>query len=477
MSCDNSSKSEALVYLRRAKGGGTGSVIWSWDYYEMASLPTNDNVRYSVKPESKNIPLHEIGNNRYHDVICKSTHIAYKIGGDSRTAAIRTGDGIGQKEKNEETTNNPCVYLFVSSKNFYERLPECWPWSCRRWTKEIKKNDKDEKVVTYFAYSATGGKNSVASPANLNLTIVESDGITENKSIPLYKVTKNDFPEDEEPQHISNAYLFYKTVDTATGSEEDPIEEEILNKCGCEAGTVQIKLATEFFPVLCDGVCKLVIKFGYLCYSETDGDYVLGKAIKKLISPFWTCRINEYIYLFDQDQDHRPLLASLRLTLDGTETKDLEVFDKDATNKTVVVTGQDYNVTVSNDVYSQIPWNKCDKPRGDNEYIASYSDIMGKAEKYLSAHSRCCDYCTKADQDGQITYFVNSYCTALDSECSGESYVDIESECGGGGGSSAGGTSTISGGSGTDTTTGALGGDYRAVTGDTGYGGPTTGFF
>jgi len=469
MSCDNSSKSEALVYLRRAKGGGTGSIIWSWDYYEMASLPTNDNVRYNVKPESKNIPLHEIGNNKYRDVICKSTHIAYKIGGDSRTAAIRTGDGIGQKEKSEETSNNPCVYLFVSSKNFYERLPECWPWSCRRWTKEITKDSNGDKVISYFAYSATGSKNSVASPANLNLTIAESNGITENTSIPIYKITKNEFPQDTEPQHISNAYLFYKTVNIASGS----IQEEVLNKCGCESGTVQIKLAVELFPVLCDGVCKLVIKFGYLCYSEVDGNYTLGKAVKKLISPFWTCRINEYIYLYDQEQEHRPLLASLRLTLDGTETRDMEVFDNDATNKTVVVTGQDYNVVLSNRVYVQIPWNKCDRPRSDNEYVASYSDIIGKAEKYLSAHNRCCDYCTRVNEDGQITYFVNSYCTALDSECSGESYVDIQSECSSG----SGGSSTISGGGGTDTTAGGLGGDYGAMSGDTGYGGPMTGFF
>ena len=179
-------------------------------------------------------------------------------------------------------------------------------------------------------------------------------------------------------------------------------------------------------------------------------------------------------------QEHRPLLASLRLTLDGTETRDMEVFNNDATNKTIVITGQDYNVTFSNGVYTQVPWNKCDRPRGDNEYSASYSDIIGKAEKYLLAHSRCCDYCTKADQDGQITYFVNSYCTALDSECSGESYVDIESECGSSGGSGSGGSSgtgTISGGAGNDTITGGFGSDYGAIGGDTGYGGPMTGFF
>jgi hypothetical protein len=156
MSCDDIEGTEVLVYVRRATGGGTGGVTYKWDYYQMASLPTNDNVRYrTVKlrdKDSPTIPLHEIGNNRYEDMVCKSTHLAYKVGAFNRSAVISPGEAKNPVDKLKESSTNKCVLLMTSSNNFYQRLPECWPWSCRRWTIDIIDVKDEQGNVTGYNY-------------------------------------------------------------------------------------------------------------------------------------------------------------------------------------------------------------------------------------------------------------------------------------------------------------------------------------
>lgn len=298
MSCKELDKSDPLVYIRRTNGGSsTGGVIYSWDYYFMSSLPTNDNVRYSrpkdMDGDKMSIPLHEIGNNRYQDVVCKSTHLAYSIGPVWRSAPIAVGDAKNLVDQTYlETTDNPCVLLFTSSANFYQRLPECWPWSCRRWTREITKSEDNEKIVTYYKQNTNGEKVVVNNVPVLSVALTDYNGTNHSATYGIYTTTKNTYGEFEDPQKTMTGYLFYETPVIVEETEEDPIDSEILNKCGCEIGTTKIKMGLEIIPVLCRGTCKLLFKAAYTCYSD-DTKYKSGYGTKRVVSPYWSCRINE----------------------------------------------------------------------------------------------------------------------------------------------------------------------------------------
>lgn len=349
MSCNDIGKSENLIYIRRTNGGSsTGGVIYSWDYHLMASMPTNDNVRYQKNKDEGNpsIQLHEISNNRYEDVICKSTHLAYLIGGFSRSAPIPVNGGKNEIEKLNETTNNACVLLFTSSSNFYRRLPECWPWSCRRWTREVTRKCNGEIETDYYYYQDPYGtkveygdfsdkkefqpKQIPKLQLNFYNNAVEPDEGSAFQ-FDIETVTKDEYPDNctSTPSnpvdiHLNKNYFnghLYKEV-LVIEKDEYSIDEEILKAYGCTDTDEKIKLGVEIFPILCNGICKLVIKFASLCYdSKTSSNYTIGIGTKKLVSPFWSCRINEGITLYKPTNqiyylDHLPYETKDAITIE-----------------------------------------------------------------------------------------------------------------------------------------------------------------
>jgi hypothetical protein len=500
MSCRELDRPDPLVYIRRTTGGGVGGVIYAWDYYLMASLPTNDNVRYSMHENadgSAATPLHEINNNRYNDVVCKSTHVAYRIGGFSRSAPIAIGDAKNDVDKQKETTDNGCILMIVSSSNFYARLPECWPWSCRRWTAEgsgalvatgaknkdgeelykavhkviwYKEDEKGEKVQVdkheYYRES-----NSKTDPATtwdkqepisskmpkitISIAAPSGDESTTVISLPVFKITKDTYSSDigiasqEKNIKMSNVSMMeigtpdvmfgarfetvkYKTASKKQNGEYDKLSDAILKNCNCADSTKQIKVGVEIFPVLCNGKCKLVIKFGFLCYDQIDGKPSAGRSTKRLISPFWSCRMNEIIYLTNEEVENRPIIASLFVGLDGTELKDKENLGIPITandNDLYILTGQDYYQATVDNKLTQVPYNYADGPSIKIDYPKNQGESFGKTPTYLMADASCCSYCKTADKDGVITFSNNLYCNALDPECKGDPYGVYDDPC------------------------------------------------
>jgi len=476
MSCRELDRSDPLVYVRRTRGGGVNGVIYNWDYYLMASLPTNDNVRYSIPDQQEDtgsVPLHEIGNNRYENMVCKSTHQAYRIGGYSLDGPIGTGEGTTAVEKLQENTDNGCVLLLVSSNNFYQRMPECWPWSCRRWTKEIigtKDNTgKETKTDYYYTQDTNGNKVSVTSVSVpiFSLSLKDFKGNSYGKSYPVYKVTKNTYSGDPKEPETMIGSVYYKSDPFITKTGDSVISADEAKLCNCPTNTQQVWMMAEVFPVLCRGVCKLVIKAGYGCKTK-DGQQSTGRSGKILISPFWSCRINEsFEILADLNKTGiRTVIGSVTATLNGTDYANQESFGA-AGNGPLVVTGADYYIDKVNGVSTQVLWNICDKPKSIVYYEKESGENFGKANTYLSTDD-CCKYCKSADQDGNITFSNNLYCSALDKECDGNTYADISDPCSG----SSGGGST--GGGGGTTVPGAGGGDIIGP-GGSATGGSSTG--
>lgn len=524
MSCRETDKPEVLVYVRRTTGGGVNGVIYNWDYYLMASLPTNDNVRYS-RPEhwqsdKPEIPLHEIGNNRYEDMVCKSTHLAYRVGGFNRLGAIEIDGAKNEVDKKKETTDNPCVLLLVSSSNFYARLPECWPWSCRRWTAEIsgeydKTTGKSKKIIKYFKEDQDGKKVAVTDIPYINISVKGEGGVNISATKKIYKVTKDTYGSDitkgggtnpdpitilppgvaEEQETMNGSFYQAQTLMTASKNEEGDYEEfsdEILELYKCGQGTKEIKFGIEIFPVLCRGTCKLVIKMGYMCYDKIGGTPKGGRSGKRLISPFWSCRINEEFSLYREAtpgqeptsaEQNRPSMATAKVYLNATDLMGQEDFGPDEIGKTkqlTVITGSDYYHDIINNQKYRIPWNTCDGPPRRIYYGRSAGETFGKSQEYLNAGADCCKYCKSADEDGNITFSNNLYCSALDPECDGKPYGMYDDPCpktGGSGSSDGGGTtnggiftSVLMGGIGGGTGGSAGGGGYQGGGGDLGGG-------
>jgi len=551
MSCDDITGSEVLVYVRRTNGGGVNGVIYSWDYYQMASLPTNDNVRYQKPKDNKNpsVPLHEIGNNRYEDMVCKSTHIAYKIGGFSRSAPIPIDEAKNEVDKRIETTDNRCVLLMVSSSSFYQRLPECWPWSCRRWTIDISgKVEKDgtkKKIYSIYKQDINGDWEAVPGITTTNpsdnadeeLTriknymianklvpiftaelSVESEGGQINKTYqePVFKIGSDTYGSDitgssgngkidtmptvSAPDSIAMNGSFYEEVEFAKATENNPGDPKTISDreaadSGCDKSSQKVMVALEVFPVLCNGVCKLVIKTGYKCVDK-DNKSKGGNSVKKLISPFWSCRINENVFLYQNpatgETASGPIQILAKITLDGTDLKGEEILQTDAPiddyaqerdgsdfdtmptkdGKWRVVTGADYyHETVDNKPVRK-PYNVCDGPTRRIYYRTKSGENFGKAQDYLGAGADCCKYCKSADENGNITFTNNVYCSALDPECEGKSYAVYDDPCPKAGSSSGGDSGgTTNGGIFTSVLTGGLGGGGTSTGGGTYSGG------
>lgn len=455
MSCKETDRPDVLVYLRRTTGGDTA--IYSWDYYLMSSLPTNDNVRYSrpenYKTDKNNTPLHEIGNNRYEDVVCKSTHLAYRIGGFAKRTAIPVGEAKNLVDKQYETDANQCVLLFTSSSSFYQRTPECWPWSCRRWTREIKaKRDKNgnfaldkitgKKILesdTCYREDSYGNKVPVLyeSLPNLVLTV----GFTQ--MIPIYKLTIDEMGDDYQVNNPQGP-KFYGHYASSRQILTDP-NEGSLAFTGCPEGTKGVFLVFEIFPVLCKGTCSLIIKFGYTCSTTKNEDNYApasnptpGKIMKRVISPFNACMMEEDLSMFNMDTPELPspmLYTSAYINM--TAVYDLLTEKPGLWQQLTPVpeTGQNFDVRTDPDTKKLAPyyWNLSDPPTRRVDYYSKGTENVGSANKFIDAQSSCCKKCKKVDPETKkVTYFDNPFCYELDKECDGMSYdpnLKIDGSC------------------------------------------------
>jgi hypothetical protein len=450
MSCKETDRPDVLVYLRRTAGGDTA--IYSWDYYLMSSLPTNDNVRYS-RPENyetdkNNTPLHEIGNNRYEDVVCKSTHLAYRIGGFAKRTAIPTGEAKNLVDKQYETDANQCVLLFTSSSNFYQRTPECWPWSCRRWTREIKaKRDKNGNFAldketkkrilesdTCYREDSYGNKVPVSYESLPNLMLFNPFF----EKIPIYKLTINEMGDDYQVNNPQGP-KFYGHYTTRLGVAVDP-DETALSSTGCPQGTDSIYIVFEIFPVLCKGTCSLIIKFGYICSTGLLGlsNPTQGRIMKRVISPFNACMMEEDLSVFNMDNPESlnpTAKMNPYITLSAIEdllTEKPEKWD-DVTPKPE--TGQNFDVRTDPETKKLAPyyWNLSDPPTRRVDYYSKGTENVGSANKFIDAQSSCCKKCKKVDPvTKKVTYFDNPFCYELDKECYGGSYdpnLKIDGSC------------------------------------------------
>jgi hypothetical protein len=146
-----------------------------------------------------------------------------------------------------------------------------------------------------------------------------------------------------------------------------------------------------------------------------------------------------------------------------------------------VVTGADYYHEKVDNKPVRKPYNTCDGPTRRIYYRSKSGESFGKAQEYLAAGTDCCKYCKSADEDGNITFTNNVYCSALDPECEGKPYGMYDDPCpkpgsssGGDGGNGGVFTSVLTGGlGGGGTSTG--GGTYSGGGGLTGGGSPTGG--
>ena len=457
MSCKETDRPDVLVYLRRTAGGDTA--VDSWDYYLMASLPTNDNVRYS-RPENyqtdkNNTPLHEIGNNRYQDVVCKSTHLAYRIGGAAKRTAIPTGEAKNLVDKQYEPDANQCVLLFTSSSNFYQRLPECWPWSCRRWTREIKaKRDKngnfaiDKETKKRILESDTCYRediygNKVPVPYEDLPYLQLTYNFTE--IIRIYKLTIDEMGDDYKINNPQGP-KFYGHYTTSRQIDSNP-NEGTLSFTGCPEGTKGVFLVFEIFPVLCNGTCSLIIKFGYMCSTQANtyedrfappSNPTPGKVMKRVISPFNACMMVENLSVFNMDDPESPQpMVYTEARIGMSAVYDL-LSEKPGSWEALTPkpeTGQNFDVRTDPETQKLAPyyWNLSDPPTRRVDYYSKGTDYIGGADKFISVQSSCCKKCKKVDpQTKKITYFDNPFCYELDKECNGQNYntnLEIDGSC------------------------------------------------
>jgi len=266
------------------------------------------------------IPLHEITNS-INNVECKSTHLAYLIGPVSLSAPR---EFIGQSNPDNTykiySEVNPATYLFTSSSSFYKRLPECWPWSCRRWTVEKKQDDNQNWTISYFSQDYMGNKTSVSynEIPKLQVSLYAINGQSETKYLPIL----NGDPTSTEAYSIIMPDGDSTFVDGYLLSKLDldmnTMDEIKLEQCGCDPNDEKVELAVEMFPLLYDAQCKLIVKTGYLCYRTKDcKNPSPGVINKKIITPFNSCRFNEVLPV-DLDKTEYPSnsLAPLSITFD-----------------------------------------------------------------------------------------------------------------------------------------------------------------
>lgn len=279
---------------------------------------------FPVGTQLHKIPLHEITNS-INKVECKSTHLAYLIGPVSKSAPR---DFIGQSNPDGTykiySEVNPATYLFTSSSSFYKRLPECWPWSCRRWTVEKTQDSQGNWNIAYFSQDSLGNKTAVSYNEIPQLTVglYAINGQSEVKQIPIL----NGDPTSTEPYSVITPDADSKFIDGYLLSKMqlnmDSMDEIKIQQCGCNENDEKIELALEVFPLLHKSQCKLIMKTGYLCYRTKDcKDPSPGLINKKIITPFNACKFNESLAV-DLDKTNYPSnsLGATSITFDQKDS-------------------------------------------------------------------------------------------------------------------------------------------------------------
>ena len=277
--------------------------------------------RREAGSQIKKIPLHEI-TNQTQRVGCNATHVAYRIGHVDKAASDEYFSAplkpTAETDHKILRTPQPSVYLFMNSAGFYSRRPECWPWSCRRWTVEksgeiVETKDTNGKVTDsctithtkYYTQNENGYKEQV-----------------EYDQVPSLKIDISSFLGDEKsfnPKILNGDPL--ETLDVTTGigggscdesksvqgdpesfiagtymskMEVYPDSEMEHIQCGCNPDDEKVELAFEMYPYLNAPTCSLIMKLGYLCYPTKKCTIPnLGRATKKIIYPFNACKFNE----------------------------------------------------------------------------------------------------------------------------------------------------------------------------------------
>ena len=256
--------------------------------------------RRFVGVQSKTIPLHEISN-KAEGVECKATHLAYRIGAVDKEAPYEYWTGSQDKLTHDY---QPCVYLFNNHKGFYKRLPECWPWSCRRFTVESVLNTGINKYeIKYYKQNyRNGDKDEVDLEDIPKLDISLTSFLDDTAGISPYFL--NSPPSEstlEEKDYINGYYFFEKEL-------ENIEEDQHAIQCGCEPDDEKITMALEMFPLLDKSLCKLIVKAGFLCYPTKSCTVPnLGYAYKKIIYPFNSCVFNETINIPFRKMDLPPV--------------------------------------------------------------------------------------------------------------------------------------------------------------------------
>lgn len=288
--------------------------------------------RRNVGTQNRALPLHELNSFRDFPTVarlhgqgvgCKATHLAYKIGtaGKASEEHYNFASSFGSLSNKDEliTANNPAVLLFNNSYGFYSRLPECWPWSCRRWTVEtsIKFNKNKDGSTNYkspylSSQIYTQDKNGKKYPSSLgavprfNVEFESWTGDNSSESVPILNGDPNPIadiaPDGRYPPNILppkketffNGY-YHKTMPISSAGGLGDAE---LMTFGCDPErTDRVALAIEVFPILHEAQCKLIMKIGYLCYPTGCNTPDMGLGNKKIIYPFNSCRFNETMKL------------------------------------------------------------------------------------------------------------------------------------------------------------------------------------
>jgi hypothetical protein len=277
--------------------------------------------RREAGSQIRKIPLHEI-TNQTKRVGCNATHVAYRIGHVNKAASDEYFsaplNATAETDHKILRTPQPSVYLFMNSAGFYSRRPECWPWSCRRWTVEksgeiVETKDTNGKVngrctithTKYYTQDEKGYKKSVEYDKVPSLKIDISSFLGDKKSYnpkilngdPLETLDitegigggscdKSKSVQGDPESFIAGTYM--------TKMEVHPDSEIEHVQCGCNPDDEKVELAFEMYPYLNKPTCSLIMKLGYLCYPTKKCTIPnLGRATKKIIYPFNSCRFNE----------------------------------------------------------------------------------------------------------------------------------------------------------------------------------------
>ena len=215
---------------------------------------------------------------------CKVTQIGYKVSNADKYTHKKSwyldGDNPDRRIWISPNSSTPSAYVFYSADNGagYSRLPECWPWSCRRWTVE---NDG------YSTEDINGNKVAVSLGAVPRFTIKMSSFSGDEKTYNPYILNQAPLT-DSSPGSYFNGYFLGK-IDVT-----ENLDDAQIAQCGCDSDSVKVELAAELFPVMHNATCKYVIKLGYLCYPTLSCTVPnVGTTFKKIIYPFNSCKFNE----------------------------------------------------------------------------------------------------------------------------------------------------------------------------------------